>query len=210
MLTTVFTVISGLTGLLGLWIAVLAKRDSKRANDIAERSDKLAAESNTLASESNSIAVDARKLAEEANTISLRSEQRDTEINDVSWNYDWINPGSCKITNTGSDEAFGVTVRLAVDGNHVHSARRDIPAGDHVVLFHQALADELARRREEFRTEQRAFTARVASEGASATYEMPPMKWPVQARLEINIHWSTKLGKQREKSFEDLDAKFHF
>lgn len=208
MLTTVFTVISGLTGLLGLWVAVLAKRDSKRANEIAERSDKLATESNTLASESNSIAVDARKLAEEANTISLRSEQRDTEVNDVSWNYDWIDEGTCKITNTGSDEALGVTIRLAVDGHHVHSARRDIPAGDHVVLFHQALADEIGRCRWKFFAEEHEFRSRQS--GTPFSVGMPPMRLPFSARVEINIHWSTKLGKQREKSFEDLDAKFDF
>lgn len=210
MISTVFTVISGITGVAGLVVALYAKRDSKRANEIAERSDKLASDSNALASESNRIAVDARELAEEANTISLRAEQRDTEVNDVSWNYDWVDSGACKITNTGNDKALGVTVRLAVDGHHVQSDRCDIPAGGHIVLVHQPLAHQLRDRRAEFAAEQRAYSERAASELHFGTVGIPPMKFPLRARVEINIYWVTALGKQREKSFEDLDAKLNF
>lgn len=193
-------------GIAGVVIGVLAKLDSKKANDIAERSYQAALDSNALADEANRIAVDARQLAEEANTISLRSEQRDTEVNRVSWNYNWIDPSTCKITNTGTDEAFRVYVSVTVDGEHITAGPVDVKAGNGVCVALPKLRDKLRRDEAEFRAEEAAAERAYNPFGINVT---PPLFWPpLKFDVVITIQWLTPLGKQREKVFQETGRSF--
>lgn len=212
-IATIAACVGAGAGVASLAVSLFAKRDSKQANEIAERSKQLSAESNALARESNSIAVGARQLAEEANAISLRAEQRDTEINDVVWNYKWVKPGTCKFTNSGEDEALSVTIGLSVDGDYVQSDRCNVPAGSSVLLTHPRLTKKLTDRRRELDAEKRALEARKASarsplEAVTAEFGVPEL--PYRADVRIDVEWFTGLGQKRERSFEDLGTDLEY
>lgn len=210
---TVFTIIGSLAGVAALGMSIIAKHDSKNSNEIAKRSEQLSAEANSISRKSNRIAVDARQLAKEANAISLRAEQRDTEINDVVWNYKWIKPGTCEFTNSGEDEALSVTINLAVDGDHVQSDRCNIPSGGTITLTHPRLTDELTRCRLELDAEYRDFERRRAA--ATSMFDLTalgpgPLEMPYRADVRIQIKWLTALGQDRDSHFKDLGCSLDY
>ena len=210
---TVFTIIGSLAGVAALGVSIFAKRDSKNSNEIAKRSEQLSAEANSISRKSNRIAIDARQLAKEANAISLRAEQRDTEINDVVWNYKWIKPGTCEFTNSGEDEALSVTIHLAADGDSLQSDRCNVPSGGTITLTHPRLTDELTRRRLELDAEYREFERRRAT--ATSMFDLTalgpgPLEMPYRADVRIQIKWLTALGQDRECPFEDLGCSLDY
>lgn len=207
-IATIFTTIGGASGLIALVVSIFAKIDSKKSNEIAQRSEKRSTEANVLAADSNRIAVDARDLAEEANTISLRTEQRDTESNLVSWSYSWPEPGTCQVTNTGRDEALHVVTSVAVDGEHMTGRWDSVPAGESVFLTLPELRNELARRRAEFRAEEHRYAE--ASRGPYGFAGIPPMEFPLHADVIVSILWKTPLDKQRESVLKDPGTKLYF
>ncbi|HJD68444.1 MAG TPA: hypothetical protein K8V54_01720 [Corynebacterium kroppenstedtii] len=206
-----WSIISGIigtaTGIGGLIVAILAKHDSKKANDISQRTHQAALNSNTLATEANRIAIDARQLAQEANTISLRAEQRDTEVNNVSWDYDWVEPSTCQVTNTGHDEALHVSITVAVDGEHILHDPVDIKPGGSVNIALPKLLDKLRRHKAEFLAEQDRYRAssRRPWEGHMG---IPPLDFPLKFNVIVTVQWRTPLGKQREKIFEETGSAF--
>ncbi|MBY0797842.1 hypothetical protein [Corynebacterium parakroppenstedtii] len=206
-----WSIISGIigtaTGIGGLIIAILAKHDSKKANDISQRTHQAALNSNTLATEANRIAIDARQLAQEANTISLRAEQRDTEVNNVSWDYNWVDPSTCHVTNTGHDEALRVSITVAVDGEHVSRGPIDIKPGGSVNIALPKLLDKLRRNEAEFLVEQDGY--RASSRRPWGNYvPVPPIYLPLKFNVVVTVQWLTLLGKQREKIFEETNCDF--
>lgn len=208
LIATIFTTVGGASGLIALGVAIFAKIDSKKSNEIAHRSEQRSTEANTLAAESNRIAVDARDLAEEANAISLRTEQRDTESNLVSWSYSWPEPGICQVTNTGQDEAFHVVVSVAVGGEHMTHRWNSILAGESVSITLPELRHELSCMRAEFRAEERRYAE--ASRAPYGIGGVPPIKFPLHADVIVSILWKTPLNKQRESLLKDPGTKLYF
>jgi len=209
-ISTLFTVISGGAALAALGVAISAKFDSQKSNQIAERSEQAAKKSNGLAREANSIAVDARELAKEANTISQRSEARDTEANRVSWDYHWIDSATCEITNTGEDEALNVSITVAVDGEHITHPTVDVEArGGSLRITLPKLADKLHYQGLQFDAEQRRYEASATGRPFYAQ-GVPPMAFPLKLDVVVTIQWLTPLGKPRERIFEDPGHFFDF
>ncbi|MFC9555541.1 hypothetical protein ACFTWF_32420 [Rhodococcus sp. NPDC056960] len=185
-----------LGGGAGLTFGILALKQSKASNklaedarDIAQRGEQLGTEANGLARESNSIAVDARQLAEEANTISKRGELRETERHDVHWEGDWVAPGRYALTNMGDDEAFDVRAVVTVDGEQAESRANSVPGRGGQLLF------ELPRAAQELRREIRERRARMRT----------PDPYGIDHAASLNAHihtftervvWKSALGQQ--------------
>ncbi|OFK62637.1 hypothetical protein HMPREF2808_10930 [Corynebacterium sp. HMSC078A10] len=209
--SSLFTVLSGVTGLVGVGLAAWSKLDSKRANEIAQRSEQKAVESLAVAKESNSIAVDARELAEEANAISSRAEARDTEVNNVSWKDDWVDPSTCRLTNTGQDKALNVVATVVVDGEHLTHPTVDLAPGEDIRISLPELLEKLRRNKAEFDAEQQAYRARQAKLaatglGPSFSVGIAPIHFPLKFDVTVTIQWRTPLGKQLERIIEHPDC----
>lgn len=114
-LSDVTGLVGAVAGVLGLGVAGWALHYSRDSRNIARDGSDDARTAIDLAEKSNTIAEEAKQVAEEANTISLRAEQRDTERHDVAWDLDWPEPGEYVLTNTGTDAARRVRVRVTVD-----------------------------------------------------------------------------------------------
>ncbi|MCT1463369.1 hypothetical protein [Corynebacterium sanguinis] len=202
-----FTVIGGLAGLAGFGLAVAAKFDSQRANEIAGASRDKATEANCLAADSNRIAVEARDLAEDANTISRRAEARETEPNYVSWDYNWPNAASCQVTNTGQDKALRVRVTVAVEGEYLAHPPIDVDPGTGVVIALPRLLEKLRHDREKFRTEQQSRVGSSDLFNPAIAYAAN-LRFPRKLDVVVTIQWFTPLGKQRERVIEDRGHPF--
>lgn len=208
--------IAGLVvGVLGLIVAAWALVYGKQSRDIARGGSDDATRAIELARESNTIAADAKHVAEEANTISLRAEQRDTERHDVDWDLDRTDPGDYFLTNTGTDDARNVRVRVAVD-DWVSTATFDlIPGGESATVkvpeaaqgFRRELA-EIRRAKDRAAAEERhrgerPFPNLVASYGIP-DYAMT-MKYQMH-HVSYRVDWQTTLGQHRDKSDQYTDS----
>ncbi|ASR03676.1 hypothetical protein [Gordonia rubripertincta] len=214
-LTDYATIVGPLVGLVGvglaIWALVVSKRFLKTARDGNEHADRAV----ELARESNTIAADAKQVAEEANTISLRAEQRDTERHDVDWDLDRGDPGDYVLTNTGTDDARNVRVRVAVD-DWVSTATFDLIAGGESATvkvpeaaqrFQRELAEiRRAKERaaaEERRRREQPFPNLVAS------YGIPDYAMTMQYQMHhvsYRVDWQTTLGKHRDESDQYTDS----
>lgn len=200
------SVIAGTVGAafggISLIVAILAKRDSKASLDIAKRGDEKSAKANELSSESNRIAVEARDFAEDANTIARRSEAREKEINRVTWETRWENPGECRIFNIGQDEALRVSISLSVDGEQVHRSADRIAPGECTNLPFPEFGEHVA-------NEQAAYQARERSRRRRISDQYFPMPDIPETPLLINapvighVTWVTALEKACRHEIQD-------
>ena len=114
----------GLSG-AALWVAILARRDSKRSADAAGRS----ADAATTSAE-----------------VAASEARRSREITDVRWKVgphpynDDGRPGRLAITNVGTTEAREVKGQIVIDGKSSVLAQAPVvPPGEH--LLHDARDD---------------------------------------------------------------------
>ncbi|MDF3309799.1 hypothetical protein P3H15_32795 [Rhodococcus sp. T2V] len=186
-----------LGGGAGLTFGILAFKQSKSSNklaedarDIAQRGEQLGTEANELARQSNGIAIDARQLAEEANTFSKRSELRETELHDVVWEGQWEEPGSYVLVNSGEHEALNVRATVDVDGEKMTIDAGVVGEGGRLTFLFPRARQEFSR--EVARKRQQEIDARRAPFGfVPTTFEQ------YSHTITERVLWQTQLGNPR-------------
>lgn len=173
--------VSALTGLAALFVAIFANKLDSEANKLAEQAAKTGVEANHLASEANQIAADANNIA-----------QRTLTFSEDKHPYEWgigfeTHPSSMvKIVNDSTRVAFNVSVTIRCDGVTIcESVFESVPAFGQCVLDASSLGQQLV--------EQEQVRGLLAATGGAVDMGV------VGLSVVVYIRWVSDLGVTHER-----------
>lgn len=182
--TVAEVVVAGLVGAGGLVVGIIGLVQARKAKVSAAKSNKLANAANELAAEAN-------ELAEAANRIIREQADRETERNDVAWEWRWDRNLKDHeiIQNIGQDLAKEVTAQFFFeDTAESNDYPVDIEGGGQIKVEIPALADRRAFAEESERSSvEWAIAQRIAS-----AMPIPPGS---TAWVRLRVTWVTPRGR---------------
>lgn len=121
---------------IALVIAVLSRRDSKRANSLAGEANDIAGSALGASERANEFAGQANKFAEDANSISRRALAATEDNLIYQWRIDIDDDtGSTRLVNDSAHDALQVSVVVVDEGGPVDRGWSDrVPAYEEIVL----------------------------------------------------------------------------